>query len=239
MSTAVAVPVEKMPVAPAPSESATILNVIERMALNPEIDPERIERFLALKRQMDADVARRAFDAAVAEAKAEIRPVLKNREGHNGKRYADFAAISNAVDPIITKYGLSYRFRTDQTDRISVTCVLSHKEGHYEQTTLAGPPDASGSKNAIQAIGSTLTYLQRYTLVQALGLAASEDDDAVAAGAGEVISDEQRQTILALIDEVGANVEKFCQYLRVPSVPAIPAKLYDRAIQALEAKRTK
>ena len=239
MSQAMEVRVDQMPLAPAASESAAILSVIERMALNPDIDPDRIERFLTLKQKMDADTARRAFDAAVSEAKGAIPAIVKNRSGHNNKRYADFAAIASVVDPIITQFGLSYRFRTEQTDRISVTCILSHKDGHSEQTTLAGPPDASGSKNAIQAIGSTLTYLQRYTLVQALGIAVAEDDDGAAAGTGETITDEQMQTLRALIDDVDADLVKFCQYLKVEALADLPASQFKRAVAALEAKRAK
>ena len=93
--------------------------------------------------------------------------------------------LPQMVDPIITSHGLSYRFRTQQNDKINVTCILSHKAGHYEETTLSGPADATGSKNAIQAIGSTLTYLQRYSLVQALGLAAANDDDGKSSGKRE------------------------------------------------------
>lgn len=228
---------DQLPLAPAASESAAILSVIERMALNPEISPDRVERFIALKRQVDADAARREFDAAIAEAKAEISPVLKNREGHNGKRYADFAAIAKAVDPIITKHGLSYRFRTQQTDRITVTCVLSHKAGHFEETSLSGPADASGSKNAIQAIGSTLTYLQRYSLVQALGLAAAEDDDGKAGGIGSTITDEQRDRLLALIEETGSDVQKFCAVYGIEAIADLPAATYPVAERMLLLKR--
>jgi hypothetical protein len=99
----------------------------------------------------------------------KIAPIQRNAKGHNDKRYADFAAIAKVVDPILSRAWPVYRFRTAQGDRISVTCILSHNEdGHSEETTLSGPADASGSKNAIQAIGSTLTYLQRYSLVQML-----------------------------------------------------------------------
>jgi hypothetical protein len=137
-----------------------------------------VKEMLAMSRELAAEQARQAFDAAMSAAKSEITPVIKNATGHNSKKYADFAAIAKAVDPIISRHGLSYRFRTKQDERIHVTCILAHEGGHSEETTLAGPPDATGSKNAIQAIGSTLTYLQRYTLTHALGLAASDDDDA-------------------------------------------------------------
>jgi len=239
MSTALAERQEPQVPASQPSESAAILSLIERMAVNPDIDPERVERFIELRRQMARDDARAQFDAAIAEAKAKIPPVVRNRKGHNDKSYADFAAYARVVDPVLAQHGLSYRFRTQQSDKISVTCILSHKAGHSEETMLAGPADASGSKNAIQAIGSTLTYLQRYTLVQALGLASSDDDDGQAAGTGELISEEQREKLLAVADEVGADLAKFCAYFKVESVAGLPAKLFDRAMASLESKRAK
>lgn len=219
------------------NESAAILSVIERMALNPDIDPERIERFIVLKERIDATNAKKTFDAAIALAKASIPPVVKNRKGHNEKSYADFAAIAAVVDPIIAPLGLSYRFRTAQTDKISVTCVLTHEGGHAEENTLSGPADASGSKNAIQAIGSTLTYLQRYTLVQALGIAASEDDDGKAAGVGDVISDEQFDALSKLMDAHGADLGKFCAYFQIAALPDLPASKYAQAETMIRAKR--
>lgn len=237
MNTAVAQTVDQLPVAPYASESAAILNVIERMAMNPEIDPDRIERFIALKERIDAAAAKKAFDAAVSQAKATIPPAEKNATGHNNKKYADFYSYAKVVDPIISGLGLSYRFRTAQTDRITVTCVLTHEGGHAEENSLSGPPDASGSKNAIQAIGSTLTYLQRYTLVQALGLAAGDDDDGKAAGIGNTINEQQRQFLSDLIDKTGANEAKFYDFFGVEYLAELPAARFAEAKLMLEAKR--
>lgn len=160
-----------------------VLNTITPMdmvaqALTSGASIEVLSKLMDLQERWEKTQARKDFDEAIASAKAEIKPVARNKKGHNDKRYADFSAYAREVDPILAEHGLSYRFRTEQDDRIKVTCVLSHRGGHSETNTLAGPADSSGSKNAIQAIGSTLTYLQRYTLTQALGLAASDDDDA-------------------------------------------------------------
>jgi len=198
---------------------------------------DMIEKLMSLQERWEAGNARKAFDAAVSDAKKEIPPIQRNATGHNSKRYADFAAIAKVVDPIISKHGLSYRFRTTQSDRISVTCILSHKAGHSEETTLAGPADTSGNKNAIQAIGSTLTYLQRYSLVQMLGLAAAADDDGNAASNGEGITLEQVEELVALADEVGADKEAFCRYFKVDGFANITTKDFPRAIAALNKKR--
>jgi len=198
---------------------------------------EVLEKFMSLHERWESGNARKAFDAAISEAKAEIPPIVKNAKGHNDKRYANFAAIAAAVDPILSKHGLSYRFRTAQTDKISVTCVLSHRDGHSEETTLAGPADNSGSKNAIQAIGSTLTYLQRYSLIQALGLAATEDDDGRAAGAGGTITDEQVERLQREIMDTDSDLPKFLAHMKVEALADIPASRFDAAMQALSRKR--
>jgi hypothetical protein len=196
-----------------------------------------LTKLMDLQERWEKNQARKEFDAAIAAAKAEISPVVRNATGHNSKRYADFAAIARAVDPVITKHGLSYRFRTAQTDRIAVTCVLSHRAGHSEETTLAGPPDASGSKNAIQAIGSTLTYLQRYSLVQALGLAAGDDDDGRRADtATGPISAEQVKTLEALFEKVGGDRSKTLKYFKIAELSELPASEYDRMVAALNKK---
>lgn len=197
---------------------------------------EVLTKLMDLQERWETNQARKAFDAAIAEAKAEIAPVVRNATGHNNKKYADFAAIARAVDPIITKHGLSYRFRSEQTERISVTCILSHKAGHSEQTTLSGPPDGSGSKNAIQAIGSTLTYLQRYSLVQALGLAASNDDDGKASGAAETLSEEQIEAMRRKIIDVDADLSRFLAFIKVERIDDILASKFDAAMAILDKK---
>jgi hypothetical protein len=205
-----------------------------------------VKEMLAMSRELAAEQARQQFDSAMSLAKAEIPPIIKTALGHNNKKYADFASIAKVVDPIISKHGLSYRFRTKQDDRIHVTCVLAHDAGHAEETTLAGPADQTGNKNPIQAIGSTLTYLQRYTLVQALGLAAAADDDGNAAGMGERISDEQARNLNDLIDaaieEVGGSAPKvfrpnLLKYLRVENLSDLLARDYQKAVEAINSAR--
>ena len=194
-----------------------------------------VKEMLAMSKDLAADAARRAFDAAVAEAKAEIPIVGKNATGHNSKRYADFSAYATALRPILAKHGLSYRFRTEQTDRITVTCVLSHKDGHAEENSLSGPADGSGSKNAIQAIGSTLTYLQRYTLVQSLGLAASEDDDGRnSEETAGPISEDQLRRMRALIETSGADIQICCEKWKIDSLPEMSAAKFDENYNTLK-----
>jgi hypothetical protein len=229
--------VEKIEQQPRAVAAATPMSLLESAVAAGNI--ELAEKLMSLQDRWEANHARKAFDEAISAAKAKIPPIERNATGHNSKRYANFAAIAKVVDPILSEFGLSYRFRTAQGERISVTCILSHKAGHSEETTLSGPADTSGSKNAIQAIGSTLSYLQRYSLVQMLGLAAADDDDGKAAGAGGVISEDQAAELIALADEVGADKRAFCEYFKIEGIAMMPAKDFNRAKIALNRKRAK
>lgn len=159
---------------------------------------ETLEKLLALHERFEAGQARKAFDNAVSLAKGEIPPIMKNKQvGFESKRTGDTTSyshetlgeIARVVDPILNKHGLSYRYRAAQEGgRITVTCILSHRDGFSEETSLNAGADDSGKKNTIQAIGSTTTYLQRYTLKLALGLATTDRDDDGASSEARPIS---------------------------------------------------
>ncbi len=224
--------------APRQSTALTPMDMLNN-AINSGASVEMMERLLTMQERWEANQARKFFDAALSAAKAEIPVIHKGAKGHNNKSYADFASIARVVDPIISKHGLSYRFRTRQEVGIAVTCILSHEAGHSEETTLVGPADASGSKNAIQAIGSTLTYLQRYSLVQMLGLAASEDDDGRAIQSAAPITEEQAGTLRKLIEETATDIARFCRHMGIEAIPELPASKFDTAVKQLEAKRAR
>jgi hypothetical protein len=122
----------------------------------------------------------------MAAAHGELPTILKNRavdfttsKGRTNYQYEDLSSVTQSVSPIFSKHGLSFRWRTnsDKPGAVSVTCIIAHAGGHSEETTLACQADVTGNKNDIQAIGSAVTYLQRYTLKAACGIAASVDDD--------------------------------------------------------------
>lgn len=149
---------------------------------------ELVERAMALQERWEKSQARKAFEEAMAEVRNELPVITKNRtvdftsqRGRTNYDYEDLAGIARQIDPILAKHGLSYRFRTkSEGTMLTVTCIISHRDGYSEENSLQSPFDASGNKNPIQAVGSAQTYLQRYTLKAALGLAASKDDDAQA-----------------------------------------------------------
>lgn len=222
--------------APAPLISMTPMDLLAR-AVERGADLAMVEKLMDLAERSERNQARKAFDAAVAEAKAKIKPVVRNRTGNNQTKYADLAAYAKEVDPILAQFGLSYRYSSRQDDRIHITCILSHRDGHNEETTLSSAPDGSGSKNSIQAIGSAVEYLKRYTLTLALGLSSElADDDGRSADGDEPVSAEQLQEIRAKLETSGADIEAFCRYLRVEALPDIRKGQYPAALAAIAQK---
>lgn len=218
-------------------------------ALEMGVSADILKQMMDLRDREEARNAKMAFTKAVSAAKAELGPVMRTRAVDytpTGKdrvfyRHEDLAGIEQQVMPVLTKYGLSYRYESDNgPDRpITITCILEHVDGHSTRTPLSGPADNGAGKNSLQAIASTTTYLQRYTLKLALGLSVSHDDDGKKSDetVDGQITTEQRDAILALIADVGADVAKFCAYFKIDGVADLPASQYDRAIKSLEKKR--
>jgi hypothetical protein len=205
--------------------------------------PETLEKMLALQERWEKNEARKAFDKAIAQAKAEMPVIRKNREvsfgaGRTSYKHEDLAEIANTVTPVLSKYGLSYRWKTTVTDKlIVVTCILSHEGGHSEENSLPGPADTSGSKNAIQSIGSTVTYLQRYTLKSALGLAASHDDDGVAAGNGngpkpaeKKLSEDACSELHEALYAGGRTEDWFCNFAHIAELEDLAPERFAAAL---------
>jgi hypothetical protein len=232
----------------APPMVVTPLTMIDR-ALASGASPETLEKLFALHERVEANQARKAFDEAMAAAKAEIPVIIKNRtvdftsqKGRTHYRHEDLAEIARTVNPILGRHGLSYRFRTSSAanEPVSVTCIVSHRLGYFEENTLVGPRDDSGNKNSLQQVGSTLTYLQRMTLKAALGLAAAEDDDG--AKADQTVDDgpitqDQVKAVCDLAEETGTDLEKLCAYLKIEAIPHIRQSQFGRVIAMLEKKR--
>lgn len=226
---------------PSVSEAASIIHMIERAARDPNTNVEKMERLFAMRKEIVALEAKAAFDEALSAMQTEL-PIIVERgkiQIGSGKAqgYALWEDINEAIKPILTKHGFALRFVTGQEDgKIIVTGVLS-RGGHREETTMHLPLDTSGSKNAVQAVGSSTSYGKRYTAAALLNLTSRGEDDDGKAGGAKAINDEQVKRLRELAEEVGADVVKFCQFLKVGSLAEIQAKDFDKATTALEAKR--
>lgn len=156
----------------APTPAQMLMKAVENGA-----DMAQVEKLMDLQERWEAKEAKKAFSDALARFQSELSPIIKKRKTHNGT-YADIDDIAQAIRPVLEKCGLSYRFEQQQRDGvISVSCIVSHKDGFSVTTSMEAPADNSGGKNAIQGMASTVTYLRRYTLTGALGITTGNDDN--------------------------------------------------------------
>ncbi|PLY41677.1 single-stranded DNA-binding protein [Janthinobacterium sp. ROICE36] len=161
-----------------------------RYALDSGADLDRLEKLMELQERDNANKARMAFVAAMAEFKKNAPTIFKDKNvSHSGISYdhATLGGICEVVIESLARHGISHDWDTKQPESgmIVVSCSLTHVLGHSKSTTMEAPPDNSGKKNGIQQIASTVTYLQRYTLLGACGLATKDMDDDGRGGAQE------------------------------------------------------
>lgn len=154
------------------------------MAINKDLDIEKLSKLMEMHKQWQQDQARKAFFSALNEFQANVPELRKNKKvsfdtakGKTEYFYAPLADITRQIKDICKACGISYRWEIQDTkEEIKVTCLVTHIDGHSEQTTMLASPDLSGSKNPIQARGSAIEYLKRYTLIGALGISTADSD---------------------------------------------------------------
>ncbi len=168
-----------------------------RMAVEQNSDLDRLERLFALQQKWEEAQSKRAFTVGMAEFKKNPPEILKRTlvsyttsKGTTEYMHADLYEVCAAVIPALATCGFSHSWDTVQLEGgyIETSCILTHAQGHSERRTLRASRDDSGGKNNIQAIGSTITYLERYTLLMAVGLSAKGIDDD-GRGSGDRTSD--------------------------------------------------
>lgn len=171
-----------------------------RHALDNGADLDRLERLMNLQQRYEETEARKAYVADMAAFKLNPPEIVKdklvgykNKDGSvTGYMHATLGNVTSAIIEGLAQFGFSHRWDTEQQGpNVIVTCILTHRMGHSERTTLTAPKDDSGKKNSIQQMASAITYLQRYTLLAATGLATKDqDDDGVKAELDTKLADE-------------------------------------------------
>lgn len=168
-------------------QETTPAGLIKMAMMQPDFDIEKLERLLAMQERWEQNKSRKEFFEAlsrfqqicpviVKNSKADFK--LKDSPARVSYQYATLDEIVSQIKGPLGDCGLSYRFSfAEEAEQIKVTCHLTHKNGHFELTEFSSKKDNTGAKNEIQSKGSTLTYLQRYTLIGALGIATAESDD--------------------------------------------------------------
>jgi hypothetical protein len=167
----------------APSQPATPADMV-MYALQNGGSLEQVRELMQMRREWEADEARKAFNVAEAAFKAESIVVTKDKDNTQYKsKYTTLGNLVGTVTPFLSKHGLSADWDIDQTSepgKITVICFLKHSQGHSKKVAFTVPPDTAGAKNPIQQIKSSITYAKSVTFESVCGMASTDanlDDD--------------------------------------------------------------
>lgn len=185
------------------AESATILQVIQRAAADPQCDIEKMERLMQMHERFQSRQAEQQYAEALAAMQQELPPIAERGDAAKRYTYALWEDINEALKPILAKHGFALSFRIPRNDKgVEVEGVLSHRAGHSERTSILLPADTSGNKNAVQAVASSVSYGKRYTAGALLNFTThGEDDDAFSAVQQPALDQQVVIDILERIDE--------------------------------------
>ena len=208
-----------------------MVSMIERMATDPNSDLSKLERMLQMKETLDAQNAKAAFDAAFSKASAQFPDIpLRGENKHQKTRYALLKDILSGVRPILSAHGLALSFSTEVDEKfVTVTAELSHEGGHSKRNSIPLPRDTGAGRNAVQAVGSSQTYGQRYTAQAILGLSVGDDteDDGHSATCFDPITEAQFMELRDLIEKAGIAEEVVCQAEKISALHELPAARFE------------
>jgi hypothetical protein len=227
----------------APSE---LLAMIERIASNPEIPIERLERLLDMQKGVAAKMAETDFDQAMSAAQGEMgRVSADSNNPQTRSKYASYGQLDRHVRPIYTRHGFSLSFGSvpgAAPGMLRVTCRVAHRGGHSREYAIDMPADGKGAKGGdvmtlTHATGAAASYGMRYLLKMIFNIAVGENDNDGNAPTIAKITDSQAADLDALIQEVGANKERFCKFYKIAKLGDLAASDLAGAVAELNRKR--
>jgi len=220
------------------------ISPIVQMAMSKDIDTDKLEKLMDLQDKYEKKEAEKEFFKSFANFKKKPLSIVKKSKVHfesakgvTDYNYTSLSDIVDVVGPELALNGLAISWLPEQSkEGIKVTAILSHINGHTTTATLTAPPDTSGGKNSVQGVGSTITYLERYTTLALLGLSTKEDDkDGVQPERKEdLITTEQLDNLKNVISNNSRDTtelsEAICAVLKIDDLSKIKQSEFQNVI---------
>lgn len=234
-----------------PTSGDTIMEVIARVATDPNADPDKLAKMLDVYERITARQAEATFNEAMTGAQEALRPVAADATNtHTKSKYASYPALDKAVRPIYTQHGFALSFNTGASaipEHIKVLCRVSHRDGHSRDYEVDMPADGKSAKGGdlmtkTHAVGAAMSYGQRYLLKLIFNIAVGDDDDGNSNGGStalQPITQRQADDLRDLIEATGADRDRFLNFWKIEGLSDLRVKDYPRAVAMLEAKRGK
>lgn len=171
-------------------QAAPGLHPLLQAALDTDgISVEKLEKMQEIQFKHEANEARKAYTKAKVALMSSLPPIIahdmvvdypSSKGGRVHYSYATMAAAVKEIQPKLADFGFSYQWIPEnlQNGDIKITFRLTHVLGHFEDFPMSGPPDTAGGKDPLKAIGSTSSYLKRYTFCLGFGVTTADMKDA-------------------------------------------------------------
>ena len=166
---------------PAEQPRSEIARLIE-VAITKDLDLDKLEKLLELKRQEEDRVREQAFLRAKASFQSKMPDIRHDKTAKTPGatwKYASLGSITKAISPILGKHGLSYRWEVDD-EANKLLCILTHKDGHSESASftlsIEGQQGGLAKMTQQQREGAADTYAKSRTLKHVCGIGTADED---------------------------------------------------------------
>lgn len=234
--------------------TGSLIAMGERLAANPQVDPDKLERLLSMQERILDRQAEQAFAAAMNAAQAKMPRVVKRKK--NDQTHSNYAPLEDIIEecsPVWTDNGFSLSFGEEACPKerhLRLICDVRHRDGHCVRYWIDLALDDAGlrgsaNKTQTHASGSTISYARRYLTCMIFHIPTGDDNDGngpprspVAEALG-TITPEQGKQLRDLITETGANEERFLQACKVDveRVEQIPPAKFNAALMRLKQRK--
>lgn len=180
------------------------------------------------------------------EAIIRIRVELQNsnikKSGFNkfaGFKYFELSDFLPKLNELMLKYNVNDVF-TITEDKAILTLIKDDERQDYTMPfkLFEVPKNKSGQPQMqeIQYLGALNTYIKRYLYMNAFGITDGEIIDAMPITQGNIITDEQLNTLNELIEITGTDKNKMLAYFKVSDLNKIDVATFEKMITMLNKK---
>lgn len=167
------------------SNATSLIQVIERAAVNPQVDIDKMERLMAMHERILARDAEAQFNQALTAAQMEMGTISADATNPQTRsKYATYAKLDRILRPVYTRHGFALSFdegESPKSEHVRVLCYMSHTGGHMRTYHRDMPADGKGAKGGdvmtkTHAAGAAGSYGARYLLKGIFNIAIGEED---------------------------------------------------------------
>jgi hypothetical protein len=223
-------------------EANSLMQIIANAASDPNVDVTKMQALLNMQVSIMERTAKMAYDRAMITMQPHLPIITRNAKievnGQNRGRYCKLDQIEKVVRPILHEHGFVMTYSCKPQEK-SVVMVgkMSHREGHTEISEMQLPHDTSGSKNAVQGVGSSQEYGRRYLLVHMANIVMQDED--TDGNSLAPISAEQARQFARELEEVGADMMRVLDHFKIERLNDLPQQSVAQLRNLIDVKRRK